>query len=262
MNIEELLEFFWIDYLSIVPTVKKVNDLLTSKGNDLVNDHIALRTFKHEKLGLKKFEQFFSKFGYVKCHEYNFEEKKLNAIHLENRENPNLAKIFISELRYLELSANSVDIIEREISKITDFDLNELFLKESEFSISMNEYRSLYEESEYAAWLCSLGYRPNHFAISVNHLSSVQSLLELNSILKENSILLNTSDGEVKGSPSVFLEQSSTMADKIDFQFSDGINSIPSCYYEFAFRHKLPTGEQYQGFVTKSADKIFESTNE
>jgi hypothetical protein len=51
------------------------------------------------------------------------------------------------------------------------------------------------------------------------------------------------------------------MADTADVTFSDGVLSIPSCFYEFAQRYKLNSGEYYQGFVAASADKIFESTN-
>ena len=36
---------------------------------------------------------------------------------------------------------------------------------------------------------------------------------------------------------------------------------IPSCYYEFARRYPLPSGEVFQGFVPESADTIFESTD-
>ncbi len=37
---------------------------------------------------------------------------------------------------------------------------------------------------------------------------------------------------------------------------------IPSCYYEFALRHPDPaTGRLFPGFVTPSADRIFESTD-
>ncbi|MFP3457566.1 DUF1338 family protein, partial [Psychrobacter sp. SIMBA_152] len=72
---------------------------------------------------------------------------------------------------------------------------------------------------------------------------------------------LNTSGGEVKGSPEVLLEQSSTLADEYAVTFSDGDMRIPSCFYEFAIRYPKPDGEIYTGFVAASADKIFESTN-
>ena len=44
-------------------------------------------------------------------------------------------------------------------------------------------------------------------------------------------------------------------------KFDDGSKVIPCCYYEFARRYPLPNGNLFQGFVAKSADKIFESTN-
>ena len=72
---------------------------------------------------------------------------------------------------------------------------------------------------------------------------------------------MNHLGGLIKGSPSVMLEQSSTLADRISFDFSCGIcTEIPSCFYEFAYRHTQPDGRLFQGFVTNNAKDIFEST--
>jgi len=101
----------------------------------------------------------------------------------------------------------------------------------------------------------------NHFTVLVNALGTFDDLGQLNRFLVENGFELNTSDGEIKGSPQVYLEQSSTLADRVQVQFSDGAESIPACYYEFARRYPLPNGELFSGFVAKSADKIFESTD-
>lgn len=79
--------------------------------------------------------------------------------------------------------------------------------------------------------------------------------------LEKNGFVLNKSGDAIKGTPADLLEQSSTMANEISVQFADGIYKIPSCYYEFAKRYKMPNGSLYQGFVAASADKIFESTN-
>ncbi|MDP5190382.1 DUF1338 family protein [Rheinheimera baltica] len=51
------------------------------------------------------------------------------------------------------------------------------------------------------------------------------------------------------------------MADLHPVQFSDGMATIPSCFYEFATRYPMTNGLLYTGFVAASADKIFESTN-
>jgi hypothetical protein len=51
------------------------------------------------------------------------------------------------------------------------------------------------------------------------------------------------------------------MADIVKVKFEEGIFEVPSCYYEFAQRFPDSTGKLYSGFIAKSADKIFESTN-
>ena len=117
------------------------------------------------------------------------------------------------------------------------------------------------KESDYAGWVAAFGYRPNHFTVFINALKSFSDITELNTFLKGQGVQLNASGGEIKGTPQVFLEQSSTLANNIEVEFTDGKLTVPACYYEFAKRYALPTGELYQGFVAASADKIFESTS-
>jgi hypothetical protein len=85
--------------------------------------------------------------------------------------------------------------------------------------------------------------------------------LKVNQFLKDNGFTLNASGGEVKGTPAELLEQSSTKAGILPIQFTEGTYNIPSCYYEFAFRYPDMDGKLYPGFIAKSADKIFESTD-
>ena len=80
-------------------------------------------------------------------------------------------------------------------------------------------------------------------------------------MLKMNGFTLNSAGGEVKGNQEELLEQSSIMADKMNVKFGANEETVPSCYYEFAKRYPDSSGKTYQGFVTTSADKIFESTN-
>ena len=72
---------------------------------------------------------------------------------------------------------------------------------------------------------------------------------------------LNTSGGEIKGTPEELLEQSSTMANEVEIKFKQGSFKVLNSYYEFAKRYELPNGNLYQGFIAASADKIFESTD-
>jgi hypothetical protein len=47
------------------------------------------------------------------------------------------------------------------------------------------------------------------------------------------------------------------MSKEILVDFSDGSYNVPGCYYEFAYRYN-----NFNGFITQSANHIFESTNE
>lgn len=83
----------------------------------------------------------------------------------------------------------------------------------------------------------------------------------VNNTLKQMGFTLNSAGGEIKGSADVLLEQSSTIADKIEVEVTDMTLTIPSCSYKFALRYPKANGELYSGFVAASADKMFESTN-
>ena len=48
---------------------------------------------------------------------------------------------------------------------------------------------------------------------------------------------------------------------KYNYTFIEGDYEVPSCFYEFAYRHTMENGELFGGFVATSANKIFESTN-
>ena len=126
---------------------------------------------------------------------------------------------------------------------------------------SFNIYQKLREESEYAAWLYVNGFRANHFTVSVNALKKLDSIQKVNRFLKSKGFALNDAGGEIQGTPDELLEQSSIRAGIIKMQFREGVFEVPGCYYEFARRYPGPDGKLYSGFIAKSANKIFESTN-
>ena len=129
------------------------------------------------------------------------------------------------------------------------------------WEVSFKIYEELLEESEYAAWVAAFGIRPNHFTVNLNALKRINGISAFNQFLKDKGFILNSSGGEIKGSPEVLLEQSSTMAGSVSVAFTEGNVDIPGAYFEFARRYPDKNGELFQGFIAKSADKIFESTD-
>ncbi|MBA6336820.1 MULTISPECIES: DUF1338 domain-containing protein [unclassified Colwellia] len=260
-QVTDLFTNIWQNYIEVTPSADKIHHLLSS-GGDLINDHVAYRTFDSAKVNLDKLAAILIALGYKYSGEYDFSSKKLNAKHFEHSD-ASLPKVFISELRVKEFSVNVQNIIEKMVSAIDDEKVaqSSFLYSGTHWQVSKAEYQTLLAESEYAAWVAAWGYRANHFTVSINHLDNFSTIEEVNIAVKAGGFLLNTTGGEIKGDSIVKLEQSSTMADKAIVKFSDGEAEIPSCFYEFAKRYPLDSGELYAGFVAASADKIFESTN-
>lgn len=262
IDFEIFMQKMWTDYIRLNPQAEKIHRLFQQNGEQVQNDHIALRTFNHPKLGLSSLAGHFLNFGYRQAEqEYFFKEKKLYARHFEHPDHG--TKIFISELELDKVSPFVRETINNCIEQIPPAALarEDFVYSGKHWVTSYQTYQKLAAESEYAAWVYAYGFRPNHFTVSINALRSFTDINQLNAFLKMHNFKLNTSGGEVKGTPSELLEQSSTMAAEIPVQFGDGVYLIPGCYYEFAKRYPTSDGRLYQGFIAKSADKIFESTN-
>ncbi len=260
MSLEVLFDRMWDQYSELNPQAKEIHSLLGKTGNKISNDHVAYRSVNLPGFGVDTLKAPLISAGYKVCGEYRFEQKKLYAIHLEHADK-SLPKVFISELLLEELSPQAQELYKDVLKDVTLPEGEAVLTSGRTWSVDFKTYQELYKESEYAAWLLAFGYCANHFTINVNELSDFNDLVELNAFLEENGYKLNASGGKIKGSKEVYLEQSSTMAGELAVSFSDGEASVPSCYYEFALRHKMDNGELYQGFVAGSADKIFESTN-
>jgi hypothetical protein len=84
---------------------------------------------------------------------------------------------------------------------------------------------------------------------------------KVNGLLRRNGFLMNDAGGEIQGSPPELLEQSSIRAGMVRTRFIEGEFEVPGCYYEFAKRYPDKDGRLYSGFIAKSADKIFQSTD-
>ena len=264
MNLNSFFDQLWKSYIQLAPRAREIHQIILKRNSRIVNDHIAFRTFNRAPISLEDLEGRLLELGYRPLADYEFKLKKLRArayIH----ETPDLPLIFLSELLTEQLSAQSRGMIEEFCLQIDPAQVRD-------FSVfwagrlwnppTWSDYRALLQESEYAAWLAMIGMNPNHFTIRVNDLDNTGKLEEVLALVEAGGFELNTSGGKIKGSPEELLEQSSTLADRGEFTFADGVKKeIPTCYYEFARRYPDEKGELYMGFIAASADKIFESTD-
>ncbi len=264
MNLNTIYDKLWNIYTEQNPAVQQVYNLFIREGERVINDHIAFRTFNDPRVGIDVLSRPFLANGYQEKGTYHFEEKKLFAKHFENPSDPDAPRVFISELLTENFSGFLQEKVKSVINKIPD---NLLLSDDLIFSgntwekPSFEIYNKLKEESEYAAWVYVFGFCANHFTVSVNHLKKYNSLEKVNTLLKNNGFLINDSGGEIKGTPTELLEQSSIKSGIVNIGFLEGVFGIPGCYYEFARRYPDEKGQLYSGFIAKSADKIFDSTN-
>lgn len=259
-----IFDHLWKDYLEQNPEAQKIYDLLTAEGEKVQNDHIAFRTFDDQRINVDILSKSFLVAGYEPAGEYVFEEKKLFARHYEHKTDAQAPRIFISQLETGKFSDFLQDTVKTLVEKLPGGLISSkelLYAGNCWGPPDFKTYQRLREESEYAAWLYVYGFCANHFTVSVNALKKYDTLEKLNTFLKRNGFSLNNSGGEIKGNPEQLLEQSSTLAGKLPVHFKEGMYEIPACYYEFARRYPDKDDRLYSGFIAKSADKIFESTD-
>ncbi len=262
MSATDLLDALWRDYTAITPQAARIHARFTARGETIVNDHVALRTYGRPGLGVDALARPFVARGWAPRDAYRFADKHLRARYYQHPDAA-LPKIFISELCVDELAPRAAAIIDGLIATLPPGfgDRDDLPSAGRPWPIDHATYRTLLDDSEYAAWVAAFGFRVNHFTVDVNRLTSFADLAAVTTFLADAGFELNRAGGLVKGTPAEHLEQSATVADAIDVEFTDGVHRVPSCYYEFAKRHRLPSGELFHGFVPTSADKLFESTD-
>ncbi len=264
MNLDSLFSAMWNDYTAFTPAAQTIHDqFVEANSGPICNDHVALRTY--DLIGIDALAQSFVSFGYEAKGEYHFPGKKLYARHfektgLDGSGNP-WPKVFISELLTKEFSGEFQATVKQLCSELSSEQKYkaDFCIAGRAWALKKEEYMQLKSESEYGSWVAAYGHRVNHFTVLVNLLKFATDLPSVNQFVESNGHKLNDSGGKIKGSVEIGLEQSSTLAYNHTVEFDNGSLEIPSCYYEFALRHAVG-GSLYQGFVSQSADKIFEST--
>lgn len=275
-------------YKERVPDVQGVLNAMIKEGviasdHEIENDHIAFRTMGVPHLGIKSLEKLFLQYGYTKKDHYFFPAKKLNA-YWYAPPSPEYPRIFISELIVEELSVEARQIIRSYTNEVTAdpvdaIDLNDAhavdnFLHSGLWRLpTLEDFLTLSQESEYAAWVIYNRYYLNHFTVSVHNLKSgYNTVADFNAFLERNGFKLNDAGGKIKTSPDGNLLQSSTVAEMINATFANNVQHLISgSYVEFAERkvlkqyadlsaHEIKREHRREGFEAGNADKIFEST--
>lgn len=248
------------------------------------DDHVAFRTFGVPGLGIASLERLLGSAGYSRREDFRFERKRLDATWFAPPRD-GLPRVFVSEARVADLSARARTIIAsyadaaaREAARSydpRDRESVDALLRATPWPRpTYDAYRTLLEESEYAAWVLAFGYTLNHQTFSVHAFvrgfATLEPVVEL---LRRGGHRLAESGGAIKTSDDGLLHQTSTLADDVAYRFACGRTElVAGSYVEFAQRDVLPAyrdlpaasvrrEHRRDGFETQNADRIFESTD-
>ena len=279
-------------YLERTKYATDVLFLIKEQGGTIVNDHIALRSFKDEggTGGLEVLEPLFLSYGYQKEEPIYINALCLECCWYEPPEDSNWPKVFISEQQVDQLPEAARKLIWGTIknyysskplstlglAKPEKADPQALYevLENPPWNPSSTDYQALLDMAEedgefrsalqYAAWTLVHAHRWNHFTVLINRsgLEASKSLESFNAWVEGNGFPLNQWNGnQIQGSEDKHLKQSSTVANLVSHRFADGVTQeVPGSFVEFIERFMV-NSDPFRGFIAGNARGIFASTD-
>ncbi|MCW4630877.1 DUF1338 family protein [Marinomonas rhodophyticola] len=88
----------WDHYTAVTPQAQRIQALFKSHGENVLNDHVAFRTFNNSPISLEKLEPQLEAIGYKAYGAFRFENKHLKARCYQHQTDVDSPKIFLSEL--------------------------------------------------------------------------------------------------------------------------------------------------------------------
>ena len=251
-----------------IPPLKKAEETSETFETFVGWDHLAFRSFDRVDGGLLAVARVFEKHGYTCEGSLTFEAKKVDARWFappaarwarDARGDPAFPRLFVSHLRVDDLPDDARKVIERRVGTCEESGRNAARVAERggvpwsadgadasadviKNTIALDEYETLSNASEYAAWTLVHGHALNHVAVAVHRLFEHHSSVSVSSrdddsppprrrfasleaclaFLKAPPLSTKTSRAggcEVKVSPDGGLRQAATVADVLEFGF-------------------------------------------
>ena len=98
MNRDKFFDSLWKQYISVTPQASGIQALLLRRGEEIINDHVAFRTFDIQGFDLEIVTELVAEIGYERFDSYAFPDKHLRAYAYRVPDEHDAPKIFFSEL--------------------------------------------------------------------------------------------------------------------------------------------------------------------
>jgi hypothetical protein len=216
MDLGDLLERLWVDYAAITPQAKAIHALLQARGEPIVNDHIALRTFADPRDRPRaSWPPRSSPPVTARPASTASTTRSSTPATTSPRTPPCPSSSSASCASPTAASTFKQSSPTRSPSSRPTGAPSSPSAAPGPSPTPLVE--RLRRDSEYAAWLAAHGIRANHFTVQINALRTLPTLESMVAFLQSHHIPLNTAGGAIiKGSPAQLLEQCSTLADTVD----------------------------------------------
>ncbi len=293
---KKLLDSLWEQYIDRVSYAEKYVEFVNKKGGNVVNDHIALRTFNthtgEQPEGIRAIKHILNCLEYKPVANYKFSKKRLSAVHFEHPDEK-FPKIFVSQLEvkllpdwaqkiinntvkdtpYI-LSDSNIELLQKvkdegelptEAAELLVADLVQYFRRP--WGIPQKEdVLKLNDVSQYAAWVLLHGNSVNHFTAFINY-QDVEEWPDLETTCKAIEAAGIPMKEQIEGKKGSKLRQSATKAikEEVDVQGEYGVEKImwTYAYYELAqrgFVNENGTRKLFSGFLGEQAAHLFDMT--
>ena len=114
MTYQDFFAALWQKYTQVTPQALSIQTLFEGYGEQVINDHVAFRTFNNSPISLEKLEPQLIALGYQAYGAFRFENKHLKARCYRHNDDSNAP----SELLIDELPQECQDIIARYVAQI------------------------------------------------------------------------------------------------------------------------------------------------
>jgi len=195
-------------------------------------DHIAFRSLSKDEI-LKESDNF-------KLQDTFFKFDKYNANAMWYKTNHKFKRIFMSYYKGTDTDS-SLDKNEKDL-------VNEVL--ETKRNMFYEEYLKIHNKNQYLAWTLIHKDRINHIAIEVNDIENLTTRL-INDGFEMNNVNGNVYSVGLNKK----LIQTSIVADKIKYNFTDGVHLVPASFVEFVQRI-----DNIDGFDNFNANNVVLST--
>ena len=292
--ISEFLRRLWDDYASRVTYARVYEEMLTDLGGNLVNDHIAFRTFaltvNGHYLGVDNLKRVFEALDFEEKGAIEFPETHLFARYVQHAE-PDFPRIFISELKVDELGSEIAEAIRQSVAGyqqlFSDEDVEalrrldeadtapagllektvRLFTQVPWGPVSESVVKRVNAASQYGAWVLLHGYNVNHFTGYVNR-HGVEQVGNIDALIAEMKKRGVPMKSEIEGAPGSKLRQTSTEAVRVPVQVIGDDGKTKQIEWTYAYMEYAERGEVeengkrvlFQGFLGPQAAGLFEMT--